>query len=395
MSKILVIDSEPGMRQVIDKVLSPQGYEIFSAEDGAQALSNCAKIGPDLVLLDVRLPDMESSEIMDGLRKIKPTLPIVILSGFGDVETAAELVKKGAFSYIHKPFKVDALRQMVKKALNQKVAIALETKVEELPADGAIPATAVKPRARRSKLFMAAAGGALVLLLGAFLGWRLLFRELPPAEFAIPYTTASGMGFDGKDIWVADWADETVYRHARDDKFSVQGTFKTPGLEPNGIACDGKSLWVSHSFGGKIYKRNIDATLSVAASYGSPGASVAGLYYDGSNLWSLDFQQSKIYKHASDAGLTVAATYDSPAVHPCGMFKAGAEFYIADSSTNKIFKVSTADFSLRGIYVLPQYENKKSHLTGITWDGKSIWTCSDGIQKVFRCPLKELKAVKL
>jgi CheY-like chemotaxis protein/glutamine cyclotransferase len=396
MSKILVIDSEPGMRQIIDRILAPQGYEIFSAEDGAQALANCAKINPDLVLLDVRLPDMESVEIMEGLRKMKPAVPIVILSGFGDAETAVELVKKGAFNFIHKPFKVDALRQMVKKALNNRVALAIDTRVEEVSPDAAgVPSMPVIRKVRSNMAFVFAGSAALLLLCSGFFAWKLLFRELPEAAFPISYSNTSGIGFDGKQLWVADWADETIYQHKRDDKFSVIASYKTQGLEPTGLAFDGTSIWVSHSFGHKIYKRKLDATLTLVDAYTSPGPSTSGLFYDGTNLWSLDFQQSKIYKHTMDATLSVAASFDSPAVNPCGMFKYGKEFYIADASTNRIYKVDAQDFSLRGVYILPLYENKKSHLTGIAWDGRSIWTSSDGIQKVFRCPLKSLKPVKL
>lgn len=396
MPTILVIDSEPGMRQVIDKILSPQGYEIFSAEDGAQAVANFPKVNPDLVLLDVRLPDIESADIMENLRKIKPSLPIVILSGFGDVETALELVKKGAFSYIHKPFKVDSLRQMVKKALNQDVAIAIETKVEEVAPESAGPEAvpAAVPKKKSKKLPLAIAAGILLLLAAGSLSWMLFFREMPEAEFPISYANASGLSFDGKYIWVASWVDETIYKHRRDAKFSVAESYKTQGVEPSGIAFDGTFLWVSHSFGQKIYKRKLDATLSVVDVYPSTGTSVAGLYYDGANLWSLDFQQSKIYKHAMDKTLSVLAVYDSPAVNPCGMFKYGKEFYIADTSTNRIYKVDTRDFALRGIYMIPRYD-KRSHLTGIAWDGKSIWVCQDGVQKIFRCPMSKLSPVKL
>jgi len=395
MAKILVVDSEPGMRQVIDKILSPQGYEIFSAEDGNQALNNCKKINPNLVLLDVRLPDMESADILAALRIIDPALPVVVLSGFGDAETAAELVKKGAFSFIHKPFKVDSLRQMVKKALNQKAALNLDTNTAALPEVTESRAAGDSRGSRLKRAVIVSVAGALVLALGGFLSWKLLLRDIPEAGFTIPYTNASGISFDGRDIWVADWADETVYRHTRDAKFSVSSNFKTQGFEPTGLAFDGKYIWISHSFGGKIYKRNVDAALSAVNSFASPGPSVSGLYFDGANLWSLDFQQGKIFKHTMDAGLTVAATYDSPAINPCGMFKFGKEFYIADSRSNKIFKVDAADFSLRGIYILPQYGDKNSHLTGIAWDGKSIWTCSDGVQKVFRYPLKSLKPLKV
>src|SRR3989339_1193492 len=120
MAKIIIIDDEAGMRQVITKILVPQGHEVFAAEEGIQALEICRKESPDLALMDIRLPDMDGGEILAGLKRIKPQLPVVILSGFGDVDAAADLVKQGGFEYISKPFKIDDFLALVRKALGQQ-----------------------------------------------------------------------------------------------------------------------------------------------------------------------------------------------------------------------------------------------------------------------------------
>jgi CheY-like chemotaxis protein/sugar lactone lactonase YvrE len=381
------------MRQIIDWILTPQGYEIFAVEDGAQALGNGKKINPDLVLLDVRLPDMESLEIMKELKKIKPGLPVLILSGFGDIEAALELVKQGAFNYLPKPFKVDDLRQMVKKAINQQVAAAIDVPAQEIPA-GDSPKEQNESKSPVIKYLICAAA-ILLLAAGGSLFWKWRSAGATAVEYAIAYTNPSAICWDGKYVWIADWASETIYRHARDEKFSVSANFKMPGIVATGLAYDGKYLWVSNSFSQKIYKRSTDSALSEAALFSSPGPSPSGLCFDGKNLWSADFQQGKIYKHASDKTLSIAATYGSPAANPCGLFKYGKYFFIADANTNRIFKVDPASFKVKSVFILPQYEDQQHHITSIAWDGNSLWVCSDGNQKILRCGIRSLKPIKM
>jgi hypothetical protein len=215
----------------------------------------------------------------------------------------------------------------------------------------------------------------------------------PRAEFVISYANPSGICWDGKNIWVTDWAGETVHGHARDAALSAVKSFKTPGVEPSGIAFDGEFIWLSNSFGQRIFKYRADGT--AVTSFASPGPSPSGLFFDGKNLWSADFQQGKIYKHRMDRKLSVDSSFDSPAANPCALFGRGKHLFIADSKTNRVYKVRHDNFSLAGIYVVPGFENQERHIAGAAWDGKSLWVCSDGVERIFRYRMKDLTPAKL
>jgi hypothetical protein len=73
------------------------------------------------------------------------------------------------------------------------------------------------------------------------------------------------------------------------------------------------------------------------------------------------------------------------------MFKKGDNYYIADAESNKIYAVKAANFSFEKIYSVKGLESTKNHLAGITWDGKSVWICAGGLQKLFRKPFKDLR----
>ncbi|OGS03750.1 MAG: hypothetical protein A2339_07850 [Elusimicrobia bacterium RIFOXYB12_FULL_50_12] len=412
MSKVLVIDDEPGMRQVITKILQPDGHIVFGAEDGAQSLELCKLEMPDIVFLDISLPDMDSSEILAGLKKIKPQLPVVILSGFGEIDVALELVKLGAVEYISKPFKIEEFLRMAKKVLNRDLKTPSPVPPARSPAPPPLPVKQDKPPAQPStaareqelpadeepvsgKLSLIKV--AVVAVAAALIGFGVylyLNKPVPGASFQVPYSNPSGLSWDGKSLWACDWMAETVYKHKNDSKLSVENLYKITDKAPSGIACGNNYIWAASPFEGKIYRLNPDAELSVSAEYKSPGASPSGLYHDGANLWSLDFQLARVYKHKDDGALSVEQTFDSPAENPKGIFKHGEYFFIADAKTNRIYKVTAENFAVAGIYIIPQFEADGLAISGIAFDGKNIWACADGVQKLFRESIKGLKVVQ-
>lgn len=427
MARILVIDDEAGMRQVIAKVLVPHGHAMLTAEDGAQGIEICREEDPDLILADIRLPDMDAADLLSSVRSIKPSIPVIILSGFGDVEAAVELVRKGAYDYISKPFKVDSMLELVTKALKNPVkpappperapkppAAPQPLKIDGKPVDlkctpvplgegdadmsaadsGLVKVSLRKPLGK--KFWLSVAITAFVLAAGGFAAyWKLVLSLPEDAVFSVSYANPTAICSDEKNIWVSDWAEQTVYKHSHDDNFTLVASFKLPDIEPNGLAFDGTNFWVAHTMEQKIHKCSVgSAGLNVVQSFDSPGPSPSGLCYDGTSLWSLDFQQGKAYRHRMDPTLSVAASFDSPAANPCAIFRQGKFFFIADSKTNRIFKVSIEDFALAGVYVLPGFDDPKRRITGLGWDGVSIWACEDGIQKISRFSMKSLQRAK-
>jgi len=77
------------------------------------------------------------------------------------------------------------------------------------------------------------------------------------------------------------------------------------------------------------------------------------------------------------------------------MFKKGKYFYIADANSSGIYKVNAADFTVEGVYVLPEFRSSTNRISGMAWDGKSLWICADGMQKILRRSLKNLEPINV
>jgi DNA-binding NtrC family response regulator len=122
MSKILIIEDESAIRRVLVKILKEENsqYEIFEAEDGLDAMQQIKSTDFDLVLCDIKLPKMDGVEVLEATKKIKPETVFVMISGHGDLETAVQTMRLGAFDYISKPPDLNRLLNTVRIALNTK-----------------------------------------------------------------------------------------------------------------------------------------------------------------------------------------------------------------------------------------------------------------------------------
>ncbi len=129
MKSILIIDDDPLIRKTISSHLSRQGFETRLAEDGGSGLEAQAGHNPDLILLDVRLPDLDGLEVLRRIREKSPRAVVVIMTAYDDMKTTVEAVKSGAFEYLVKPLDFVALDLTVEKAFKVK---ALEEKVDYL-----------------------------------------------------------------------------------------------------------------------------------------------------------------------------------------------------------------------------------------------------------------------
>jgi len=114
---ILVVDDEESMRHFLVKTLRREGYDVVAARDGPEALALAQDRPPDLALLDVRMPGMDGVALMRSLRGLLPHLPVVLMTGYGTVQHALTAMKQGANDYVTKPFRVDAVKATVAKAL--------------------------------------------------------------------------------------------------------------------------------------------------------------------------------------------------------------------------------------------------------------------------------------
>ncbi|WP_282044323.1 sigma-54-dependent transcriptional regulator [Winogradskyella flava] len=122
MSKILIIEDEAVIRRVLVKILSEESdaYQVEEAEDGLAGIEKIKKDDYDLVLCDIKMPKMDGVEVLEAVKKIKPEIPMVMISGHGDLDTAVNTMRLGAFDYISKPPDLNRLLNTVRIALDRK-----------------------------------------------------------------------------------------------------------------------------------------------------------------------------------------------------------------------------------------------------------------------------------
>jgi two-component system, NtrC family, nitrogen regulation response regulator NtrX len=130
MSKILIIEDEAAIRRVLVKILSEENdtYQVDEAEDGVAGLEKIKNNDYDLVLCDIKMPKMDGVDVLEETKKIKPEIPMVMISGHGDMETAIHTMRLGAFDYISKPPDLNRLLNTVRNALDKK-QLVVENKI--------------------------------------------------------------------------------------------------------------------------------------------------------------------------------------------------------------------------------------------------------------------------
>ncbi len=130
MPKILVIEDESAIRRVLVKILVEESdtYDVQEAEDGLSGIDAIKKEDFDLVLCDIKMPKMDGVEVLEAAKKIKPEIPFIMISGHGDLDTAVNTMRMGAFDYISKPPDLNRLLTTVRNALDRK-ELVVENKI--------------------------------------------------------------------------------------------------------------------------------------------------------------------------------------------------------------------------------------------------------------------------
>jgi DNA-binding NtrC family response regulator len=123
VARILVVDDEPDMLELLRTLLTTRtNHEVTCAGSGLEARKLLAAGGFDVVITDMRMPDLEGLELMEVTRQSDPSVPFIFVTGFGSVEAAVEAVRKGAFDYLTKPFRKEQILLAVDKALGWREA---------------------------------------------------------------------------------------------------------------------------------------------------------------------------------------------------------------------------------------------------------------------------------
>ena len=128
MANILIIDDEKAIRKTLTEILSFEGYKIEEAADGEEGLKMFKEKSFDLVLCDIKMPKLDGIEFLQKAGEINPDIPIIMISGHGNIETAVDAVKKGAYDYISKPPDLNRLLITIRNAMD-KSSLVTETKV--------------------------------------------------------------------------------------------------------------------------------------------------------------------------------------------------------------------------------------------------------------------------
>ncbi len=117
MTRILVVDDEEGIRYSLRGILEDEGYGVDDAGSAEEGLEKVAQEAPDLIFLDIWLPGMDGLAALEALRETQPEIPVVMISGHGNIETAVSAIKKGAFDFIEKPLSLEKVVLAAAKAL--------------------------------------------------------------------------------------------------------------------------------------------------------------------------------------------------------------------------------------------------------------------------------------
>ena len=126
--KILIIDDERAIRNSLGEILSDEGYEVDVAENGSQGISMVDKEKYSIIFCDIKMPGMDGIEVLDKLIELGCDAAVVMISGHGDISTAVECIKKGAFDYIPKPLDLNRILITIKNATD-KVSLVKETRI--------------------------------------------------------------------------------------------------------------------------------------------------------------------------------------------------------------------------------------------------------------------------
>lgn len=126
MKKVLIIEDEDDIRELIDQVLSLEGYNVAGAENGMIGIEKAKAILPDIILCDINMPNLNGFEVLDLLRKESSTatIPFIFLSARTDQKSTRNGMNLGADDYLYKPFSIDELKQSIKARLEKSALIA-------------------------------------------------------------------------------------------------------------------------------------------------------------------------------------------------------------------------------------------------------------------------------
>jgi UDP-3-O-[3-hydroxymyristoyl] N-acetylglucosamine deacetylase len=214
MATVLVVDDEREIRTSLRGILAEEGLRVLEAEDGRQALDLIQRENPELVILDIWMPEVDGLQVLQQLERQTPHPAVVMISGHGNIETAVKATKLGAFDFIEKPFSLDGLLRVVNRALDHHAAMygadgaAAATETAHTAPDTTVPAALLSPRAQRwSERTIAHSVVASGHGLHSGVKTGVILQPLPPGSGVL----FSSLSTDETVPARLDWVDSTGY----------------------------------------------------------------------------------------------------------------------------------------------------------------------------------------
>lgn len=138
INRILIVDDEDNVRRMLSTAFALQGFETHCANNGRTALHLFADIHPDVVLMDIRMPEMDGIKALKEMRSHETRTPVILMTAYAEVETAVEALRCGAFDYVIKPFDLDELNLIVQRALQlqsmkKEIDLPFQTRSNPIP----------------------------------------------------------------------------------------------------------------------------------------------------------------------------------------------------------------------------------------------------------------------
>ena len=118
--RVLVVDDETGILESLRILLKGEGFLPFTAQGGKQGIERLAELRPDIVLSDVRMPDVSGVQLLSAAKQMDPDLPVVLMTAQASLQSAMQAVNEGAFYYIQKPFRNDELLAILRRAVEHR-----------------------------------------------------------------------------------------------------------------------------------------------------------------------------------------------------------------------------------------------------------------------------------
>jgi two-component system nitrogen regulation response regulator NtrX len=164
---VLIVDDEEGIRESLSDILEDEGYGILTSGSGEEAIKTLREQNPDLIFLDIWLPGIDGIRTLKEIKEINPDLPVIMISGHGNIELAVKATKMGAYDFLEKPLSLDRVLLATKRALERKT-LEMENKAlkQNLKKQRRLVGISFKMKQLQEQIEMAAKSNSRVLILG-------------------------------------------------------------------------------------------------------------------------------------------------------------------------------------------------------------------------------------